>query len=365
MGNTANNGGAVYNIHGRVDVTACEFRRNRAVSHGGAIWVWSATISIDGSTFTDNEGEFGGAIVAHRSAFTIRDSSLSDNDAFQGGALLLGSGRNGPMSVDRCSLVGNSATLGGGIATLSTGWVVVIDSLFERNKAYSYGAGAAISNGSTLFSNCTFVGNNAWSLAGGVLADPGTTFYNCILWDNVSNIGDPFRDEFAQIEGIHAVQIDFSIIQGWTGTYGGVGNSGDDPLFVAYPGPDGSFGTLDDDLRLSPDSPAINAGDPEYISYPGEADLDGKPRILCGRADLGAFEHGTPGDANCDSLVNINDYADWPVCMTGPRVTPNWWDGTGGDFEPLVPPCIALDLVPDGNLDLADLAIFQRVLTEP
>ncbi len=34
-----------------------------------------------------------------------------------------------------------------------------------------------------------------------------------------------------------------------------------DPLFVNPPGVDGIIGTLDDNLRLMPGSPAINAGD--------------------------------------------------------------------------------------------------------
>ena len=49
-----------------------------------------------------------------------------------------------------------------------------------------------------------------------------------------------------------------------------------DPLFVDPDGVDGLVGTWDDDLRLSSDSPCINAGDssfdPTNIAY----DLDGE-----------------------------------------------------------------------------------------
>ncbi|MHC4313351.1 MAG: right-handed parallel beta-helix repeat-containing protein [Planctomycetota bacterium] len=43
-------------------------------------------------------------------------------------------------------------------------------------------------------------------------------------------------------------------------------------------------------LRLLPGSPCIDAGDPNYISEPNETDLDGNPRVIGGRVDMGAYE---------------------------------------------------------------------------
>jgi len=44
------------------------------------------------------------------------------------------------------------------------------------------------------------------------------------------------------------------------------------------------------DYRLLQDSPCINAGDPSYIAEPNETDLDGRPRVIGGRIDMGAYE---------------------------------------------------------------------------
>ncbi|MBN8681947.1 MAG: T9SS type A sorting domain-containing protein [Chitinophagales bacterium] len=48
--------------------------------------------------------------------------------------------------------------------------------------------------------------------------------------------------------------------------------------------------TANGDYRLHPCSPLINAGDNSVI-LPGATDLDGRPRILGGRVDIGAYEH--------------------------------------------------------------------------
>ena len=43
-------------------------------------------------------------------------------------------------------------------------------------------------------------------------------------------------------------------------------------------------------IKRIPRMAVINAGDPNYISEPNETDLDGSPRIIAGRIDMGAYE---------------------------------------------------------------------------
>jgi hypothetical protein len=122
------------------------------------------------------------------------------------------------------------------------------------------------------------------------------------------------------------------------------------------PGPDGTWDGVDDDygdLRLRGGSPCIDAGDPGFVAQPGETDLDGQARVLCGRVDMGAYESGI-GDYDCNQTVDLTDLAAWASCVTGPQ------NGASGD-APYASPCSAFDMNADGDVDLSDFAILQCV----
>jgi len=113
---------------------------------------------------------------------------------------------------------------------------------------------------------------------------------NSILW----------ADETSEIYG-GTPTVTYSDVQGgWPGE----GNIDADPCFVREPNdggdgwgddpatPDVNEATNDDygDLHLLPDSPCINAGDPNYVPGPNETDIDGELRVMLGRVDMGADE---------------------------------------------------------------------------
>ncbi len=110
---------------------------------------------------------------------------------------------------------------------------------------------------------------------------------NCIVWGNappgraqLSSCGTPTH----------------CCIQDWQ--QGGEGNMAQDPLFVDPDGPDDDPQTFhDNDYRLSPDSPCIDAGVNEDWMW-NAADLDGNPRISPGKrlpkVDIGAYEYPYP-----------------------------------------------------------------------
>ena len=182
---------------------------------------------------------------------------------------------------------------------------------------------------------------------------------NAILWNNVDdadgNNGGPFMDQAAQIHNHNSDPvITYSCIQDDDPddrtVYPGTGNIDDDPLFVDADGPDDIVGTADDDTRLSPGSPSINTGDPDFAFQSGDRDLDGHARVLCGQVDMGAYELGI-GDHNCDLSTDLIDVAAWEACMTGP------------DDGPCTTGCEAFDFEADQDVDLADYAVFEALFT--
>ena len=103
-----------------------------------------------------------------------------------------------------------------------------------------------------------------------------------------------------------------------------------DPLFVDLDGLDGIPGTADDNARLDPDSPCIDAGDNQAVPKGISTDLDGNDRFVDGdgdmtdTVDMGAYEFQGPpcgADLNNDGSVGASDLlillAFWGRCTPG------------------------------------------------
>jgi hypothetical protein len=252
------------------------------------------------------------------------------------------------VSVKNCAFIGNSAgVVGGAVCQDSTGATALSNCLFTGNTA---GGGGAVLNSWGFVSaiNCTFAGNSA-EFIGGMYAGSGAHIRNCIFWGNSDDDG---MGQFSQLNYSWDAILSggYNLIQGleynWS-TYVGL-----DPLFVDPLGPDGIVGTEDDDLRLSPDSPAIGTGDPAYLPDPEDTDLDGYPRIQGCLVDMGAYEAHTeelPGDYDANGRVDLADLAGFQLCMGVQTAKPDWLET-----------CLCLfDADESGDIDLYDFITFQ------
>lgn len=278
---------------------------------------------VTGGSATGKPGFFsyGGGVYVLRGEPVVQNCQFVGNNAFSGGAL----GVNSSDSAIRgCLIHGNSAYFGGGIRANGPGRVII--------------------------DNSTIVANTAVVLGGGIAAARGVQLIltNSILWGNTDSGA---ADEPAQLLPVEesVVTIHYCDLQGWTGSLGGIGNIGDDPLFIDPLGADGLAGTPDDNFRLAADSPCVNAGDPSLTFDPAEVDLDGHARVLCVRVDMGAYESGI-GDSDCNATINLRDFAALQNCFAS-------------NGAPYSAECEAFDFEGDGDVDLRDYAAFFELLT--
>jgi hypothetical protein len=252
-------------------------------------------------------GDIGKVNVAGDNSFHVVTASGTDRTAILDGCTITAGFANGPEPQDRgaglynrnghpqvrnCTFLGNTALLGnGGGACNIESKATFTNCVFTGNTAGNCGGGMYNEGGAVQIVNCTFAANQGLWRAGGVFCAAGTTsLANCILWGNGRQYKMSY-DQLAQTGGDPPPTIDYCCIQGWNGAFGGEGNWGSDPLFVDADGPDDIAGTLDDDLRLSASSPAVDAGNNAGVASATTTDLQGQPRIAGGAVDLGAYEY--------------------------------------------------------------------------
>jgi hypothetical protein len=225
----------------------------------------------------------------------IKDCLFYDNQALgnDGGALFNVLGSH-PV-VQRCSFINNRAASWGGAMRNHDSSPVISNCLFANSWARDNGGAIFNYNGSSpQLTNCTFVGNSAYGNGGESLyslSQCSPTAYNCIFWDGFGGT----EIECNQAE----ILVFYSDIRGG---YNGQTNIYADPLFVDPCNPDLGIRNY----RLQVTSPCINTGDPNYIAEVNETDLDGQPRIIGVRIDMGAYEFSNQipvADAGDDQII--------------------------------------------------------------
>ncbi len=375
---------------GSATIRNCQVREN-AGSHGSAIRALKTNLTVSNCILSDNEGVFntGSTLIYSDSDLWLEKTHIVRNST-KGIATFSFSSS---LICHEC-VISDNKHVGADIS----GYAKFVDSLFLRNQGQSAGAielrfGSAILErtlfienqsligagaihvfiASLVLDSCLVVGNHGPNAGGlylretvasivnstiasnnslGIAAQDtdNIVIVNSVLWNNRDSLGDiTQRGQIGLLRS--SALVDYTAIQDWDGQFGNVGNTGDDPMFVDIDGPDDIPGNEDDDLRLRPDSPLIDAGDPD-ATLSIDRDLDGHTRILCDRVDMGPYEFGI-GDFDCNGLVNLSDLADWPTCMTAPGATST------------TTPCTAFDFNADGAVDLSDYAALQAIISAP
>ena len=361
----SSSGGGMYNSSSfGVTLKRCDFIENQTGSTGGGLYDSYGGIALTDCTFTGNSAlNLGGGIYKSRgTAFTLRHCTLAENvcDGEGGGLYLSGA----TALIEACTFSGNETERYGGGLRAYDADVSVRNSLISCNLAGYYGGGLYFGECAANIAGSTVVDNEADTddgYGGGLYTgydDAAPVVTSCVFWGNRDSQGGW---EYSQIEGQNP-DIDYSCVEHWSGSWGGVGNSGSDPQFVDRDGPDNDRDTwADNDYHLTATSPCVDAGDPAG-DCGGQIDIDGQARLWDGDGDsveitdIGADEFGSflIGDMNCDGAIDLFDVDPFTVAMTAP-----------GDYEFIYPDCsLALaDIDGNGEVNLFDIDPFVVLLT--
>jgi predicted outer membrane repeat protein len=263
---------------------------------GGAILCDGASPTISYCTIVNNwSGWSGGGIFCRDSSLTITHCAVIDNTAdFYGGGIFC---YRGNPRVIYSIISGNSTKEfhGGGIYCHYDTIPTIRHCAVTGNSTGGRGGGVYYRRGNPTISHCTIASNSADNYTGGGIhcwENCNLTVSHCILWDNTSknNSQVSLSDKcymyifYSDLQDAQAaIYLEDSTL-GW-----GEGNIDAYPCFVR-PGYSGPRWRIEGDYHLLPDSPCINAGDPNFITEPNETDMDGELRVMLGRVDMGADE---------------------------------------------------------------------------
>ena len=324
-GNAADFGAAIAVQQSVLTLSDSVFRGNIAGDSGAGIYIGQSEATITNCNFEDNQADGGAGLYVIDAAPSLWGCRFAGNQAARGPAAQL----QGAQPVfSRCDFFGNASTLEGGVVRSRRSDAVFQNCRMTGNTAGGSGGGIHAVEGSMVLINCVMDGNvSAWSggavyfqqgslsvwnstiagndaaRVGGIAVGSGSqvSLLNTILWANLDDRGS---GELAQIQG-PGLNLEFCLVQGWTGELGGNGNSGGDPQFVDLDGADDQLATPDNDLHLSAGSAGIDAGSvaqlpPDTLDLDGDGDTveplpmdaDDRPRVISGAVDLGAYESG-------------------------------------------------------------------------
>jgi hypothetical protein len=391
----------------------CAIAQNSGGAGGGVYCADGSGLALVSCTCRDNTSGSGGGVYCSDSSAALRDCIISNNTgSVRGGGVVC---HDSDARIAYCTIAGNTAPTGGGVycevsSPVMTGCLVAGNT---ANEEYGHGGGLYFgSNGAPLLVNCeivanatteyqgrgggvychfvwatlvncTIVANTAWGVgAGGMWSDSGGSMIeNCVIWGNSPH----------SLRAYDATLVRHSNVEEGAGQpWFGEGCIDVDPLFVDPDGPDNDPDTWEDnDYRLSPGSPCIDAGDSgavpaDVLDLDGDGDvdepvpfdLDGLPRFVDDPdtpdtgvphpgypdlpiVDMGAYEFQAgpaynPGDLNCDGVVSPADIDPFVIALT---------DGQAA-YEAQFPECnfFNADCNDDGIVSAADIDPFIGIL---
>ena len=241
---------------------------NTSERHGGGIALGWSHPTIINCTISENTANWGGGgIMGITSGFTLKESIISNNYSITGGGGIRASGPiyDGlePPIIEDCIITGNQTAGESGGMMLYNGDVK--RTVVSENQAATFTGAIGIEGFATL-TNLTIVGNTASQGGGvGVLDNANPQVINSIVWDNTPTA--------VSLSDSGQIDITFSDIDGgWVGE----GNIDTDPYFtnpengdftLSYVSSCIDAGTADTDGDGENDITAYNGISPDMGAY--------------------------------------------------------------------------------------------------
>lgn len=301
---------------------------NSVVTFSGAE---SSECVVRGFTITDGNAPAGGGICGNGTMATIENNVIINNEGY-GYGIPGGYGRGGGL-MDCDGLIQNNIITGNGGGGACNCDGTIRNNVISNNWAMYGGGMFFFDDGSNpsapTIINCTFSGNSA-AYGGAISCWSGystPTIVNCILWGDWAPHGP-------EISG-SSLSVSFSDVEGgWAGE----GNIDTDPCFVD---------PCNGDYHLQWNSACINVGDPCYAADENECDIDGEPRVMAGRVDMGVDEVGPrQADFTRDGIINFEDFSVFGRSWQSNKGDENWY--------------VLCDLYKDEQINILDLAEYAK-----
>jgi predicted outer membrane repeat protein len=282
----------------KVRISDCVFDNNYAFYRGGAVYAEKSDMSITRSHFEGNYAGNDSLVYGYGGAvkYVHGKPEISFCDFYSNASTGIGGAVSFEFSnpkMTNCIFQYNSSGLGGAIGYLRTNPSQInANLLIIDNYAAFFGGGIANVAASPMFSNTTISGNYA-AMGGGLYCNEASNakFFNSILWGNTSAEGDPFGSQVwlwdtESEPGFYNCSVQFGIE-----AFGGSGLMFEGP-YVECIEEDPLFADpLESDYSLPEGSPCINTGmaDTAGLALPWH-DLAMNARVSGNRLDMGAYE---------------------------------------------------------------------------
>ncbi|HLO60164.1 MAG TPA: choice-of-anchor Q domain-containing protein [Bacteroidales bacterium] len=276
-------------------------------SGSGMIFKYASPVLRNVTFVSNSSGTYGGAIYLTDSDPVFSNCGFFNNQTY-------GTGGCGYLNYSNavflnCRFINNkvAGNFSGGAFNLQSSQPSFINSIFANNQTGSIGDGGALycQSSNPKVVNCIFSNNLSFDEGGSIFTtgDSRPVISNSVFWQNTDQTG------LNHFDGTGPIKILNSLVQGGNKykipSLDYLNNIDDDPLFIQ---PTITAGNTHDALTANWNvtlcSPLIDAGDKLLlVSAYSQTDLEGKPRIINEKPDIGPFESDQPPQISSGSRI--------------------------------------------------------------